>query len=277
VAHAGLFIWHGEANQHIANMQIYVTPAVRRRGVASRLLAPVAEAAAGAGRSLLQAGTTSASPDGDAFLTRIGARMVQEESMSTLELAEVDQDAMRLWLERGADLKDEFELAFWEDKYPRDQLEAIARLREVISNSMPWDAAEHEEDIVTVERVLEWEASLFAQHRVRWTAYVRERTTGRFAGYTEVVWQAERPEWVWQWDTGVVPGYRNLGIGRWLKAAMIEKLLRDRPAARRIRTGNSTTNASMLRINRELGFKPSLSSYLWQVAVAQVQAYLATR
>jgi GNAT superfamily N-acetyltransferase len=277
VGHASLVIWHGDANQHMANFSVNVLPPFRRRGIASRLLEPVAQAAQGRDRTLLQAGTTSHVQAGDAFLSRIGAKRVAEESISKLELSELNRDLMREWLERASALHDEFELGFWEGAYPEDELEAIAKLREVVSNSMPREEAEGDDDIVTVERVREWEEWLAKSNRQRWTAYVRERSTKRFAGYTEVVWRPSQPDLLHQWDTGVLLEYRNRGIGRWLKAAMIEKVRRERPQVQQVRTGNAASNASMLRINHEMGFKPAERAFTWQVALDKVFDYLAGR
>jgi len=72
----------------------------------------------------------------------------------------------------------------------------------------------------------------------------------------------------------VLPEFQNRGLGRWMKTAMLQKVLRERPQVTKIRTGNADSNAPMLKINHELGFKPYISTYAWQVELAQVQAYL---
>jgi len=74
--------------------------------------------------------------------------------------------------------------------------------------------------------------------------------------------------------TGVFPQYRNQGLGRWLKAAMLERVLRERPEVKFVRTGNADSNAAMLKINNQLGFKPYIASALWQVELSKVQGYL---
>ncbi len=55
---------------------------------------------------------------------------------------------------------------------------------------------------------------------------------------------------------------------------MAEKVLRDRPQVKRIRTGNAHSNAPMLRINEQMGFKPYKSVFMWQVEVSKVMEYL---
>lgn len=70
------------------------------------------------------------------------------------------------------------------------------------------------------------------------------------------------------------PHYRGNGLGRWLKAAMLDKMLNLHPEIKYVRTQNADTNAAMLRINNELGFKPYMSSILWQMEISQVLEYL---
>lgn len=50
---------------------------------------------------------------------------------------------------------------------------------------------------------------------------------------------------------------------------MLDKVLRERPQTRHVRTNNAVQNEPMLKINRELGFKPYRSEFVWQIDTAQ--------
>jgi GNAT superfamily N-acetyltransferase len=110
----------------------------------------------------------------------------------------------------------------------------------------------------------------------RWSVAVRDTGTGALAGFTEVIWDPGKPLMLTQGFTGVWPRYRGRGLGRWLKAVMLERVLAERPMVRHVHTGNADTNAAMLRINQDLGFQPYQAETLWQVELDQAQAYLAS-
>ena len=68
--------------------------------------------------------------------------------------------------------------------------------------------------------------------------------TRTIAGFTQIYRNPAHPELLDQGDTGVFPQFRNRGIGRWLKAAMLEEVLRHYPEARRIARAAWTANVS---------------------------------
>jgi mycothiol synthase len=55
---------------------------------------------------------------------------------------------------------------------------------------------------------------------------------------------------------------------------MLDKVLKERPEVKYVRTGNADTNAAVLKINNELGLKPYMDSTLWQVEIERVLEYL---
>lgn len=258
-------------NRHAADADIGVAPPWRRRGIAKRLLAHIVAGAKAQGRTLLLASTDSAVPAGAAFMERLGARVGLVSRTNQLDLAGLDRGLLRAWQDRAP--RDEFELGWWIGPYPEEDLAAVCALKEVM-NTAPRDSLEVEDWHLTPEMVREQEAALAVRKVERWTLCARHRASGELAGYTEVFWDPSQPDVLWQGDTGVRPKYRGHGLGRWLKAAMAEKAVKDRPQVKRIRTGNANSNAAMLKINYEMGFRPYKDWTLWQVEVERVREYL---
>ena len=74
---------------------------------------------------------------------------------------------------------------------------------------------------------------------------------------------------------GVFPKFWNKGLGRWLKADMLQRILENRPQVKIVRIENADINAPTMKINKELGFKSYVAESAWQVATTKVAGYLA--
>jgi RimJ/RimL family protein N-acetyltransferase len=212
-------------------------------------------------------------PGGSAFMVRLGAQKGLEAHTNQLRIADLDRGLTDDWLARGQENLTKFDLGFWDGAYPEDQLQAIVDLYDLV-NQQPHGDLEIEDVHMTPEQLRQLETNIFARGNERWTFFIQDRETGKFAGYTETIWNPNRPEILRQDMTGVYPQYRNKGLGRWLKAAMLDKVLKERPQVKYVRTGNADSNAAMLKINTELGFKPYLADALWQVELQMVLDYL---
>ena len=101
-----------------------------------------------------------------------------------------------------------------------------------------------------------------------------DRATGDFVGLSEIIFQTHQPDLAWQGDTGVHPDYRNKGLGRWLKAATIKKVVAEHPEIDRLDTGNAGSNEAMLNINVAMGYKPILVTNAWQGDLAVLRERL---
>jgi len=229
-----LSLMRTEENPHLASFDISILPEHRRHGLARQMLRRITQAAEADQRRLLMTNTVDRVPSGEAFLLRLGAQKDLVGHTNQLKIESLDRDLVARWLRQGEQNAADIELSLWEGAYPEEH-------------------------------------NLFARGNQRWTFYIVDRATGKFAGYTETVWNPNRPEQLRQDMTGVFPQYRGKGLGRWLKAAMLDKVLRDRPQVKFVRTGNADSNAAMLKINHAQGFEPYTADALWQIVLQKVQ------
>jgi len=105
--------------------------------------------------------------------------------------------------------------------------------------------------------------------RDRWTIFVRD-PQGRCVGGTEITFDPWEPALAFQQNTGVDPAHRGLGLAKWAKAAMLERVRDDRSDVARIRTDNAFSNVAMLAINDALGFAAVEVRTEWQAGVTTV-------
>ncbi len=265
-----------EENRHLAQVRIAVLPEVRRQGIGVLLLGKASEIIAAGGRRLMIGNTSSFIPAGKQFMTAIGAQAAMQAVTNQLVISEAPHDLLQQWIERGRRNRDTYRLGFWEGSYPREALGAMASIKQAM-NEAPVDELEVSDVQWTPELLMELDASMEARKVKRWTYYVQEVESGEIVGYTEILWSPDKPTLGQQGDTAVLSAHRNHGLGRWLKAEMLEKVLVESPATAYVRTGNANSNAPMLKINHELGFHPYRSETFWQVPLTTVQSYLEVK
>lgn len=262
--------WLTPDNQHLIFFELNVARDFRRQGLARRLLVLAAETARQNNKRLMMAETCSNVPAGEAFMESMGAQRGLETRLNQLPMVDIDLAQMARW---RTSLDSRFKLDFWLGRYPDDQINGVLELFKIV-NDEPHDDLEIEDREYTEELLRQWEQYTLARGTERWTIYATDRATGRFCGFSEVFWNPNKPTILQQGFTGVHPEFRGMGLGRALKASMLEKVLRDRPEATIIRTGNANSNRFMLAINQEMGFKPYIAWTVWQVDTARVFEYL---
>jgi len=263
-------------NEHVLRAGINVDRAHRREGIGTALLARLAEVAEKETRRLIIGRTTDRVPAGAAFARQLGAEEALTQHTNRLGLTAVDRGLVRSWIAQAPGRAPAYELMTLDGTWPDEEAQALVDIVTVM-NTAPHDALDVEDQQLTVDQWRQQERAMEAVGMEHWTIVARERATGFIVGLTDVIWDPSRPQVVSQNMTVVHPEHRGHGLGKWLKAVMLERILAEPRDQEFVHTGNADSNAAMLAINRQLGFRPYIAHSTWQVSLETVRAYLESK
>lgn len=275
IGRAVAFLPTGVDNRHMLQFDPQVLPERRRRGVGRAMLRWALEVARKNGRRLIIGGTGARVPAGDAFALAFGARASLQASLNELDLEEHGprlfgpDGLVAAWIREGPGRAPGYELAWVPRPYPRAALAPFAALKSAM-NDAPRGELDVEDRVYTEDSLRDMDAYESAAGYQSWSLVARHAASGDYAGFTELVWHPENPAIGFQGDTGVVPAHRGHALGKWLKATMLERLHRERPQVRVVRTGNADSNEAMLGINRALGFRQAEGGNAYQLDVEEL-------
>ncbi len=269
---AGLAHMELEQNTDNGFGRVFVRPESRGKGYARQLCEVVFETLDQNGRKRLDTSITLGA-ESEGFAESFGLKKVLVDHRSRLQISDVDADLMGSWIARASERASDYELLYLESPYPDELVKKYCDLA-FIMNTAPRDDYEMEDWVLTPELWRDTEAKNEARAADLHTYIAVHRATGDFAGYTTIQTDRLQPDQAWQWDTGVHPDHRNKGLGRWLKAALLEKAMAEHPAVTRIDTWNAGSNEPMLAINVAMGFKGILESAAWQGSLATAREKL---
>lgn len=264
VGTAALRLFDEPGRSHLASLELYSHPAHRRLGAGSALLSTAVEAAHGDGRRSLITRTTVGTA-GDRFLATRAFTPVLKLTWRRLRLDAMDAAAIG---SLAAERHRGYRLEAWEGVAPDGLIDAFARAKQAMDDvptggidfgHVPWDA----------ERVRSV-AEVFAKRGEQLiTMTAVSDTDGSVAGYTELAVPGDGTGRAQQYDTAVVPGHRGHGLGRWVKASMIQRIAAELPGVTEIETDNADDNRHMVAINAGLGFVPVRQTVEYQLRLSE--------
>jgi mycothiol synthase len=241
-----------ESNRHILWSWGHVLEPYRRRGIGRSCLPTVLALMDQHGATVLS--TMAEDEPGDAFVRRLGAEPKLVERTSRLDLRQVDWAMVSEWVAAGEAASPGARLDRYPNAVPDEQLPEYCVAMTELLNTMPFEGLDHGDIVMTVEGERRSRERKEAIGSVNPTFVVRD-AEGSIAGMTDMVKHAYEPGIVRQNFTGVHPRARGRGIGRWLKAAMLEHLRTEYPDTIWVETENAASNRPMLAINHALGFR----------------------
>jgi GNAT superfamily N-acetyltransferase len=247
----------------------------RRQGIGALLFDAVCRESEREGRATLLWSTFDAVPAADAFSRRFAGRVARVNRTSELRLLDVDWGMVHRWSSESLGQAHGYRLETVDGVFPR-RLRRDAAAFHHIMQTAPRDDLDAADVVLDEEHVADLDRHLVEAGRDRWTLFVRD-PSGVCVGGTEVTYEPWEPSTALQQNTGIDAAHRGLGLAKWAKAVMLQRIRSERPQVDRLRTGNAFSNGAMLAINDALGFRVISTHTEWQTAVTDARRALADR
>jgi GNAT superfamily N-acetyltransferase len=261
-------------NAHARWTEVNVMPDHRRKGVGRALMRAAVEACIGQGDDLVFFGQTNdRQPSGEAFAKAVAATAGLEMKLNQLAIADVDRAQVAAWA--TLDPKG-YRLERADNVVPQTLIKPFLDSANAM-NDMPKGDLRFADQKFTEEQLHERESWLKQAGMDWWLIVAIHEATGEGAGFTEVNYDPRVGHVVQQSGTGVTAAHRGHRLGLWMKASMLDRILRERPLAKFIRTGNANVNKNMLEINTLLGFRHAWSNTMWQLPLAEARTSFGLR
>ncbi|MYJ35904.1 MAG: hypothetical protein F4071_08230 [Acidimicrobiaceae bacterium] len=267
-----LAIGHVELESAVDNLNLAGVEITRTEDdTAAAILAELLRRARADGRTSVIAWGDH-TPHAHDFWTGLGAELRYTEQESRLDMAAVNPELMAQWIGDGPS---DLQLVHWSRHCPEDWIDALVATANAM-NDAPTDDLDMADTVVDAAMV---RAEIEARNArgLEFRGVLAVTADGEAAGTTEVFVNRHRPATSWQWSTVVLPAHRGRRIGRWMKASMWQRLRDTEPEVAWLQTGNAASNAHMLAINNEMGFKPTHLMGCWQTDLDTLEAGLSRR
>ena len=256
---AGLRLFTSPGRDHLAELELHVEPAHRRRGTGSLLLSAVVEACRTEKRRSLMVEVPGDSP-GESFCERWDFQRALTLDHLILRLDQADQATLSEITETE---HPGYRLTGWTGTAPDDLADAFATAKNAM-NDMPVGDLDYGSVDWDADRVRTM-AEVIANRGDTLLTVAAVHDDGTMAGYTEILLPQGAPPRAQQYDTAVVPSHRGQGLGLWIKAAMVHRLHAEHPHVVEIETDNAEDNTHMLAVNLKLGYRSYRRTHEFQL------------
>jgi GNAT superfamily N-acetyltransferase len=260
VGSAFLRLYTTAEQDHLAELELHVNPAERRKRTGSQLLDAAVAAARDDGRRcvLVQAGAGS---PGDRFLQARGFRNALTLTFARLPLAEADISAMTGIVQRP---HPGYRLASWDGTVPDDLVQTFAASRRAMDD-MPMDDTDFGAVSWDVDAVRSAAEVIEKRGELLHTVVAVDERDGSIVGFTELVVPGDGKGDGQHYGTGVLPEHRGHGLAQWMKAEAIRQARERHPDLGGLLADTADSNPYMRRVNDALGYAPTHKTFTYRL------------
>ncbi|MFJ7043555.1 GNAT family N-acetyltransferase [Streptomyces sp. JV178] len=256
---AFLRLFDKEGQTHLAELELTVHPAERRRGVGTALLDAAVGAARSERRRTVVAQARQGSP-GDVFLAARGFRDVLTLTYARLDPADLDLDHVRRVAEQP---RPGYHLTAWAGVVPADLAETYAASRRAMDD-MPMGDTDYGAVVWDVERLVAAAETIEKRGDSLHTVAAVDSSDGTIVGFSELVLPAGGEGDGQHYGTAVLPEHRGHGLASKMKAEAVLHAHSLYPGIALL-TDTAEDNAPMRRVNDRLGYRPTHRAVEYQL------------
>jgi GNAT superfamily N-acetyltransferase len=249
-------------NAHIGFVEVTVDPEARGHGLGRALVESGVDKVRAEGKTMVLSESYN-SPAAVALGTALGFERASTALKRRQELIALDWTSLDHDYAAARGHASDYELLRLAGSIPDDLLDEVATLTAAI-NDAPIDDLDVEDEVFSPERLRRFERGEQDRGRRTYRVIARHRATGELAGHTMSSLETDHPGFGAQYDTSVVRAHRGHRLGLLLKIEMLRWLGDAEPQLRVIDTWNAASNAHMIAINEQLGYRVTRQGLEWQ-------------
>jgi GNAT superfamily N-acetyltransferase len=251
-----------ESSSHIGQLQIAVDPSCRRKKVGIHLLKHIIQTASALQKNTVRADADN--PTGLEFCRYLRGKLIHKEYQHRLYLEDMDWPLVDDWCAKGRSRFPQTRIETFQE-CPEKDIEDFCRIYTEIINQRP--VGDIQEELVTTPESRRIEERNFRRREIEWHTMISREQDNQVSALTDIMYNPQEPHRVHQYFTGVLGKYRRRGLAKRLKAEML-LYIRDRfPDAEYVTTTTAKENHPMRAINKQLGFEPRKTLYMFQWAL----------
>lgn len=256
VVGAGMLFLFRHDNTHLAEVDVYVAPPHRRRGIGRAVLDELERLGRDDGRSVVVSSAftpVEGESPGSMFAQATGYDVASHEYTKVVDLASAPVGWPALDAEVDEALGD-YRIVTFEEHVPEEHIDDFLPLLEAFVGEIPTGDLDLRPMTWTRERLRVGEDRAIAIGRLM-VISVAVAPDGHLCGFSDLRVNRHDPRHAAVGGTLVLPGHRGHRLGLAMKLATHRRVLERFPECGYVETGNAGVNAAMSRVNRRLGYR----------------------
>jgi len=195
------------------------------------------------------------------FCKYLGGELTHQEVQHRLYMEDVDWQLADKSLEKARTRSRSTKIELFQE-CPESDIDEFSKIYTETINQRP--IGDLEQELITTPESRRIEERNFKRRGIEWHTMISREHDGQISAMTDIMYNPQEPYRIHQYFTGVLSRYRRRGLAKRIKAEMLMYIKERFPDAEYIKTTTANENKPMRAINKQLGFMPEKTCYMFR-------------